>query len=106
MQNLKASLSHEDGEKAEGLIVIGGIQSPGIVILNDRELLLVPLVGTRLSIRLNDIQSVRQGRWLPGKWVWGKKAFNLGIPAYKRVAFAVAESIGKRWAHKIHSTLV
>lgn len=38
------------------------------------------------------------GRWLPGKYVWGKRAFNIQTPLCQPLAFAVAESIGARWS--------
>ena len=77
------------------------MQSPGIAILHDAELTLVPIVGQRRTISRTDITILRRGRWLPGKYVWGKEAFILSTPQDKRLAFAVAESVGRRWARTL-----
>ena len=98
---LHRELSTRDGEAVESLMVIGRVQSPGIAILHDADLTLVPIVGQRRTISLTDITILKQGRWLPGKFVWGKEAFILSTPQDKRLAFAVAESVGRRWARAL-----
>ena len=45
VRSLRDSLSSEEGLAEESLIVIGNLQSPGIVILTDLTLRLVPIVG-------------------------------------------------------------
>jgi hypothetical protein len=88
----------DSGEVAEALLVIGAIQSPGLAILRARELVLAPIVGDACTIPLSDIEVLREGRWLPGKYVWGKRAFIVKTSLQMRLAFAVAESIGARWS--------
>ena len=95
---LRRDLGTHDGEAVESLMVIGRVQSPGIAILNDSELSLVPIVGKRRTISLTEVTVLREGRWLPGKYLWGKRAFIMSTPQIKRVAFAVPESVGRRWA--------
>ena len=50
------------------------------------------------------LEVFKEGHMLPGKFVWGKKAFILKSHLKKRLAFAVEEIIGERWsrifAHK------
>ena len=98
---LRDSMTTHDGEAVESLLVIGHIHSPGLAILGESELVLVPIVGDTCTIPLADITAVRQGRWLPGKYVWGKWAFNLTTPRATRLAFAVPESVGKRWSARL-----
>ena len=98
VENLKQQVSDDDGEIAEGLLVIGKIHSPGIVVLRESELELMPIVGERRIIVLSEVESIGEGRWLPGKWVWGKRAFTLRGSVWNPLAFAVPESIGARWS--------
>jgi hypothetical protein len=48
---LRESLAGEEGDVAEGLANIGSVQGPAIVIMKETELVLVPLVGKRLTVR-------------------------------------------------------
>jgi hypothetical protein len=98
---LRDSTSVQDGEVVESLMVIGRIQSPGVAVLRGSELILSPIVGKGCTVPLGDIISVRESSWLPGKYLWGKKAFLLDTPNPTRLAFAVPESIGKRWSKKL-----
>ena len=86
------------GEWAEGLLVIDKIECPGLVILRNSALELVPIIGKPCLLSFGQINAFKEGRWLPGKFVWGKRAFNFDTPIRKRLAFAVAESIGARWS--------
>ena len=95
---LKLELQDKGGQMAEGLLVIGKIQSPGIVVLRDREVELIPIVGERCRLLLSDIKSVGEGHWLPGKYVWGKRVFTLDASILNPLAFAVPESIGAQWS--------
>ena len=95
---LKVEYTEDPGEVVEGLLVIGNIQSPGLVILRSNELALVPIVGEGCTIPLDELEVLKEGRKLPGKYVWGKRAFILKSHLQKRLAFAVAETIGERWS--------
>ncbi|MFC1685209.1 hypothetical protein ACFL0R_07050 [Pseudomonadota bacterium] len=98
--SLKTQFQGEKGELTESLLVIGNIQSPGVVILRKSEVELAPIVGRRCAIPLDQITAIKEGGWLPGKYVWGKRAFILTASTAhpKRLAFAVPESIGERWS--------
>ncbi|MDH3378816.1 MAG: hypothetical protein OEQ39_17970, partial [Gammaproteobacteria bacterium] len=56
------------------------------------------IVGKRRIIALSEIESIGEGRWLPGKFVWEKRAFTLGASVWQPMAFAVAESVSVRWS--------
>ncbi|MCP4106064.1 MAG: hypothetical protein GY749_11085 [Desulfobacteraceae bacterium] len=96
--DLKAEYIEDSGEVVEGLLVIGNTQSPGLVILRSSELVLIPIVGDKWAIPLNEMEVLKQGRMLPGKYVHGKRAFILKSHLKKRLAFAVEETIGERWS--------
>ena len=89
--------SAQNGEAVESLLVIGDKQSPGIAILRTDVLILIPIIGRRRKYKLENIVSVKKSHWLPGKFVWGKIAFHLQTSGTTRIAFAVSESVGKRW---------
>jgi len=73
VRSLKESLSSAEGELAESLIVNGALQSPGVAILSDRTLRLVPIVGEEVSLDLAQIDSVRLAAFFNGKsLVWKK----------------------------------
>ena len=97
MARLKDSVAGVPGEKAESLMVINRIQSPGMAILDDTGLTLVPLVGKTISIAFGDIEYAKETAWLPGKKLIYKKAFHLGVRPYSRLAFAVTEDVFQRW---------
>jgi hypothetical protein len=87
---------------AQALLVIGGMQAPGIAIMREDELELRAIVGSPEKIDLAAELEVREGRYLPGKFLWGKRAFTfLKAPNGKRLAFAVPESVGSRWSQRI-----
>ena len=98
VENLKRELQNEPGDMAEGLLVIGKVHSPGIAVLRESELVLAPIVGERRVFPLETIDVIGEGRWLPGKYVWGKRAFTLNASSMKPLAFAVPESVGARWS--------
>jgi hypothetical protein len=103
VEDLKDQFRRESGEMMEGLLVVGRRQSPGIIILHSSGLELIPIVGDRCTVRFDQILSVHEGRWLPGKFVWGKRAFILGTTQPRRIAFAVAESVGMRWSDRLQA---
>jgi hypothetical protein len=98
---LSTTYAQEGGETAESLIVNGVIQSPGIAVLRDNELVLAPIVGAPVSISLASIASVREVQWFNGTLLWWKKGFWLAVPGRKRIGFAVVDSIAMRWGEKL-----
>ena len=68
------------------------------MILRSDELALIPIVGEACTIPLDELEVLKEGRMLPGKYVWGKRGFTLKSRVRKRLAFAVAESTGARWS--------
>ena len=96
------SVSENDGEAVETLMHDGKFQSPGVAVLNDSELRLLPIVGKPILIPLKDITSISQTNWLPGKKLFSKHGYKLvylGHPA--TIHFAVSPSVGNRWGFKL-----
>jgi hypothetical protein len=101
VRGLRESLEGEEGDMAEGLAHIGNIQGPAIVIMRESELVLVPLVGKRLTVPLGDIESVREAGNMYGKGFLWKRAFLVKAPQNKRISFAVAPSVADRWRDRL-----
>ena len=101
VQALKRSIAPEGGEMTESLMVLGRIQSPGVVVMKDDGIVLVPLVGRRQAVSFADIQSVREVSWLNGKKLFRKRGFYLKTSDPRIIGFAVPPSVGLRWAPKL-----
>ena len=67
VEDLKREHQHDEGEIAERPLIIGKIHSPGIVVLRDTEVELIPIVGEWCRIDLAEIESIGERTWLPGK---------------------------------------
>lgn len=93
--------SAKNGEAVESLLVIGHKQSPGIAILRDDVLILIPIIGRRRKLPLKNITAIKCSRWLPGKFVWGKTAFHLETLNKTPLAFAIAKPVALRWFSKL-----
>jgi hypothetical protein len=98
VEHLKEEFKDSPDEWVEGLLVIDKMECPGLILMRSAELEFVPIVGQRYILPFSEMVVIKEGRWLPGKFVWGKRAFNFGVPSKKRLAFAVAESIGAHWS--------
>ena len=104
LRALRKSLAGEGGDMAEGLTTIGRIQGPGIVIMKETELVLVHLVGRRVSVPLDDVESVREAGNMYGKGFLWKRAFLVEAPRESRIAFAVAPSVAARWRGRLRAS--
>ncbi|MCW9014073.1 MAG: hypothetical protein OQL06_09845 [Gammaproteobacteria bacterium] len=93
--------SAQNGEVVESLLSIGQHQSPGVAILRDDVLILIPIVGRRRKIQLNNINSVKQSSWLAGKYLWGKTALLLETNSSTQLALALPRTIATRWQQQI-----
>lgn len=95
---LRHCKSAQNGEVADSMIMIGQQPSPGVAILRDTALVLIPIKGRRRKLQLADIASVQESNRLAGKLIWGKHVFYLTTHHGKSLSFAIAETIGKRWS--------
>ena len=78
-----------------------GVESPGVALMSEQNLLLVPMVGKQLMIELSEISNLRLSSGLPGKGLIKKQGFVLDTPGLKKIAFAVPRGIGKKWLPRL-----
>ncbi len=95
---LRHCKSAQNGEVADSMMMLGQQPSPGVAILRDTVLVLIPIEGRRRKLQLADIASVQESHKLAGKFVWGKHIFQLTTQHGKTLTFAVAKTIGNRWS--------
>ncbi len=95
------SLAAQGGERAESLIVNGAVESPGVAVLKEKELVLSPIVGNRLTLLLSEMTFVREVVFLNGRKLVGKRRFVIETADSRRIGFAVPESVGSRWVSKL-----
>ncbi len=98
VDQLKEQFSNDPGEVVDALTVIQKIESPGIAILRNDELVIINILKRRATIPLDKIKILREGHMLPGKHLLFKRAFILNASFKNRLAFAVAASVGERWS--------
>jgi hypothetical protein len=102
VQALKDSISIQGGEVVEGLMVIGRIESLGVVVLKETELILAPIVGKRHTLKVHDIVSVRETTWFNGTRLFWKTGFILDMGDSHRFGFAIPKTIANRWAKRLN----
>jgi len=106
VHTLYQSLKNMEGELFHSLIVNGLLHSPGLALLRENELVLVPIVGQKVTVLLSEIESFRTSSWFNGRLHLGKTAFWLNIPGRGRLGFAIARSVAAKWrerlSHKFH----
>ena len=101
---LSQSLTKHSGKIAQGLIVNGVIQSPGIVIMREKEIDLVPIAGERLVVPLDSVAAVREVKWFNGSRLWGKTGFWLDVPDQSRLGFAIGATIATQWSKRLRNS--
>ena len=76
-------------------------QSPGLAVLHEDRLELIPIVGSPITVPLADIVAVSEVRWFNGTRLWLKKGFVLDLANGQRVGVAVAEPFARRWRARL-----
>jgi hypothetical protein len=99
VESLKQALAAEEGIKTECLIVIDRTQSPGIAILTESTLRLVPIMGDSRSIDRKSIDSIRMVRMFNGKLLVWKRWLVLSIKP--RLGFALPGSTVAEWYERL-----
>lgn len=95
---LKGCISARNGEVAASLLYFRNKALPGIAILRDDVIILIPVFGRRHKIFFDKFKSIKEVKKMPGKWLLGKRIFNIQFETKPSVLFAVPDSVGKRWA--------
>jgi tRNA A-37 threonylcarbamoyl transferase component Bud32 len=101
VRKAKAALPRTTGEVAECLMFRRPFESPGLAVLHDDRLELIPVVGSPIIVILEDIVAVKEVRWFNGTRLWLKKGFVLDLANGQRVGVAVAEVFARRWRSRL-----
>ncbi len=101
VRRLKAALPRPTGEVAECLMFRRPFQAPGLAVLHEDRLELIPIVGSPITVTLADIVAVSEVRWFNGTRLWSKTGFVLELANGQRVGVAVAEPFGRCWRARL-----
>ena len=101
INTLLACISAQNGEAVEALLLINEKQSPGIAILRDDVIILIPVDSRRRKLPLADIKNIIANTRLPDKQLISKTVFTLTTQKDSQYIFAVSRSIGTRWSVKL-----
>jgi len=101
IRRLKAALPRSAGEVAECLMFRRPSQSPGVAVLHEDRLELIPIAGSPITVVLEDIVAVSEVQWFDGKRLWVKKGFVMELANGQRVGVAVAEVFARRWRSRL-----
>jgi len=95
---LKGCISAQKGEVVASLIYFRKKGLPGVAILRDDVIILIPIFGRRHKIFFDKLKSIEEIKKMPGQWLLGKHIFNIEFETKPSVLFAIPESVAKRWA--------
>lgn len=95
---LQGCISAQNGEVIASLLYFKNKSVPGIAILRDDVIILIPIFGRRHKIFFDRIKIIEETDKIPGKWLFGKCVFSIEFETKATVLFAVPCSVGKRWA--------
>ena len=101
VRRLKAALPRPTGQVAEALMFKRPFQTPGLAVLHADRLELIPITGSTISVRLEDISAVGEVRWFNGTRLWWKKGFVLDLANGQRVGVAVPEPFARQWRSRL-----
>ena len=84
------------------IIVNNMVEMPGIAHLDEKKLILKPIIGSQIYVSFADLENVKQRRWYNGSGYLGQTIF-FEIPTSKqwRLGFGVAQA--KPWRSILHS---
>ncbi len=94
---LKGCISAQNGEVVASLLYFKNKSIPGIAILRDDVIILIPVFGRRHKIFFDKLKVIKEVNSMPGEWLLGKRVFNIEFEKKPSVLFAVPGSVGKRW---------
>ena len=101
VRRLKAALPRPTGQVAEVLMFRRPFQAPGLAVLHGDRLELIPIIGSAITVRLEDISAVGEVRWFNGTRLWWKKGFVLELANGQRVGLAVPEPFARQWRSRL-----
>ncbi len=97
----QAALPRMGGEVAQCLMFRRPFESPGVAVMHEDRLELIPVIGTPITVILADIVAVKEVKWFNGTRLWFKKGFVMDLANGQRVGVAVAEVFARRWRSRL-----
>ena len=94
VEQLARSVPRDGEDPVHALIVNGVLQSPGLATIKEDEIVLEPIAGERVVVRLADIASVHEVSWFNGARRLYKVGFWLSIPARQRLGGRARQRLG------------
>ena len=76
-------------------------QAPGLAVLHEDRLELIPVVGSPITVILADIVAVKEVKWFNGTRLWFKIGYVMDLANGQRVGVAVAEVFARRWRARL-----
>jgi len=101
IKTLLGCISAQNGQAVEALLIIDNKQSPGIVILRDTMIILIPIDGRRKKLLFTDIKNVATTYNLANTLLFSKTVFMLETQKSSQYIFAVSRSTGTQWSEKL-----
>jgi serine/threonine protein kinase len=97
IDRLRAKVTPDAREIAEGLFATRVMQTPCLAILADDRLELLGLADQPIIIPLIDIEKVTVIRWFNGRRLWWKGCLKIERRSAPAIAIALAECVSSRW---------
>jgi serine/threonine protein kinase len=97
VDRLRAKVTPDAREIAEGLFATRVLQTPCLAILADDRLELLGVAGQPITIPLSDIEAATVIRWFNGRRLWWKRCLKIERRSAPAVAIALAECVFLRW---------
>ena len=101
VRRARAKVPRTERDVAECLMFRRPFQSPGVAVMHEDRLELIPIVGLPIMVPLADIVAVKEVRWFNGTRLFFKKGFVVDLANGQRVGVAVAEVFARRWRAKL-----
>ncbi|MFH1727951.1 MAG: hypothetical protein ABIA04_05995 [Pseudomonadota bacterium] len=95
VEALKLRVTNKEANILESQILIGKIQTPGIIVLNENSLRLIPLWRDELLINKENLKSYKKSKWLGSKYLPFKECFVCQLSDGRYVSFGLGESSEK-----------
>jgi hypothetical protein len=102
VKKLYDDVDFDTDEVSDALMVNGMIQSPGIAVLRESEMDLIPIVGDAVAVKFDDVTEIKEVKAFNGSVLWGKKGFWFTIPGRARLGFAVSDSVADQWRSRLN----
>jgi len=76
-------------------------QAPGLAVMHEDRLELIPVVGSPITVILADIVALKEVKWFNGTRLWLKIGYVMDLANGQRVGVAVAEVFARRWRSRL-----